>query len=310
MIPDAELQFGMKCIKLMLFVANFMFVLIGFLLLSIGLTIKTIYSDFDHFLVDHYYDAAKLAIALGIIIFFVAFFGCIGAVKQSVCLINIYALFLFLILILEVAVSIVASSMRYNLTTTVRREMRESMEFYNSYTNYVWDATQYNLHCCGVDGPEDWEQYNSASYNLIPVPRLLLDTRFDDVGNSSANATVVIQTANNTMNVAYNVPTTCCYNEECKNQNSVYTDGCLRGITFIVNECALLLGIGAICIAFIQVLGIIFANLLAKSVRRLKTQIEVARSERRQHIYEQLANAGNAKEKVSPVLYTPTSSEA
>nr|ACP18832.1 tetraspanin 1 [Chrysomela tremula] len=305
MLPETELNFGMKCVKLMLFVANLMFVLIGFLLLTIGLTIKSIYSNFDHFLVNHYYDASKLAIAVGIIIFFVAFFGCVGALKQSVCLINVYALLLFLVLMMEIAISIVASTMRYNLTDIVRKEMTESMKFYNADSGYLWDSTQYNIQCCGVVGPHDWDEY-STEFNLTKVPRLLMDSRSDDLLSSNIAENVTVYD----VQIAFRVPTTCCINESCESQHSVYSEGCLIAITYIINECALLLGIGALCIAFIQILGIIFANLLAKSVRKLKTQIEVERSERRQHIYEQLANAANSKQKVSPVLYTPTSSEA
>nr|CAI5843009.1 unnamed protein product [Callosobruchus analis] len=38
---------------------------------------------------DHYYSASNLSIAIGFIIFVVALFGCIGALKESVCLINV-----------------------------------------------------------------------------------------------------------------------------------------------------------------------------------------------------------------------------
>jgi CD63 antigen len=50
-----EIDVGMKCIKYMLFVANFMFVMIGFLLISIGSTIKAIYGDFEVFMAQHYF---------------------------------------------------------------------------------------------------------------------------------------------------------------------------------------------------------------------------------------------------------------
>lgn len=63
--------------------------MIGILLISIGTTIRTIYSDFEIFMESHYFSPAALMVAIGIIIFFVATFGCIGAMKGSVCLINL-----------------------------------------------------------------------------------------------------------------------------------------------------------------------------------------------------------------------------
>ncbi|XP_018564373.1 CD63 antigen-like [Anoplophora glabripennis] len=284
MAKQAELEVGMKCVKYMLFVANFMFVLVGFLLISIGTTIKAIYGDFEVFMENHYYSAAKLAIAIGVIIFFVALFGCVGAVKESVCLVNTYAFFLFCVLILEVSVSIAAYVMRGNLESTLKRNMLNSLQYNESYTTqYTWNATQYNLRCCGVTGPSDWSDVSDL-YDLNTV-----------VGTD--NTTIFL------------VPDTCCINESCTSEDSIYEFGCLNRITYIVSECALLLAVGALCVSFIQILGIIFSHLLARSIRRLKTQMAVEKMERRQHIYEQLAKSGQS-EKVSPVLYTPTSSEA
>lgn len=38
---------------------------------------------------SHYFSPAALLVAIGIIIFFVATFGCVGAMKGSTCIINI-----------------------------------------------------------------------------------------------------------------------------------------------------------------------------------------------------------------------------
>nr|XP_023011704.1 CD63 antigen-like [Leptinotarsa decemlineata] len=286
MIREKELNMNMRCIKYMIFVANFMFVLVGFLLISIGTTIKAIYSDFDEFLIDHYYNASKLAIAVGIIIFIVSLFGCVGALKESVCLMNMFALSLSLVLILEFATSIAALTMRGDIREEIRKEMNSSMDYYESYADFVWDATQYNLRCCGIDGPNDWKRYE-GKYNLKPVVNSII--------NSSTE---------------YAVPDSCCRSERCSNETSLYKRGCLNQITLIVTECALLLKIGTMCIAFIQLLGVIFAHLLARSIRRIKSQIQVDRMVRKQQIYEQFTQGSLNSENKSPVLYTPSSSEA
>lgn len=63
--------------------------MIGVLLISIGTTIRAIYTAFEVFMESHYFSPAALLIAIGIIIFFVALFGCVGAIRGSVCLINL-----------------------------------------------------------------------------------------------------------------------------------------------------------------------------------------------------------------------------
>ncbi|RZC41560.1 CD63 antigen [Asbolus verrucosus] len=197
-----EIDVGMKCIKYMLFVANFMFVMIGFLLISIGSTIKAIYGDFETFMEAHYFSPATLAVAIGVIIFFVALFGCVGAIKESTCLINLFAFFLTLLLILEIAAAVAAYVMRGQIEETIRKKMEYSIEDY-----YV-------------------DVYDRKAWNFAQS----------------------------------------------------------------------------------RMLGIIFAWMLAKAVRRLKTQELIDQDQNRQRIYEQLARGKD--ENPTPVLYTPTFSEA
>lgn len=276
----SNLDVGMKCVKYMLFTTNFMFVMIGFLLISIGSTIAGIYGDFDMFLEGHFFSPSSLLVAIGVIIFFVSLFGCIGAVKESTCLVNIYAVFLSLILILEISAAIAAYSMRNNMFTYIEKNMNESITDYpnNPQIMEQWDILQYNFECCGVRQPEDWDFMKNYTQpiNVDTIPVKIWEG-----------------------------PKTCCVEKEC---NNIYSDGCLGRLHYIVSECAYLVGTGAICVAIVQFLGIVFANMLAKSIRRIKTEEEVKRQENRQRLYAQLAMAGK-DDKPTPVLYTPTSSD-
>jgi len=139
-----------------------MFVLIGFLLISIGTTITFLYNDFSFFMEDHFFSPAALLVAIGIIIFFVSLIGCVGAVKGSTCLVNIYGLFLILLLILEVAAAIAAYSMRGNIGDYIHEAMKDSMDKYdeNHYVVEAWDGLQCRMQCCGIDGSSDWDNRN------------------------------------------------------------------------------------------------------------------------------------------------------
>lgn len=63
-----------------------------------------------------------------------------------------------------------------------------------------------------------------------------------------------------------------------------------------------------ISLDWFQFLGIVFSHMLAKAIRRIKTQGLVEQLQSRQQLYEQLARGQD--EKVTPVLYTPASSDA
>ncbi|XP_060529656.1 CD63 antigen-like isoform X2 [Cylas formicarius] len=233
---------------------------------------------------SQYYSPSILAIVIGFIILVIALFGCVGAIKESTCLVNTYSFFLAIVLVLEIAVSIAAYAMRANLNATIGNNMEVAMHHYdNEFNAFTWNATQYNLQCCGINEATEWNRFAGFS------------------GYYLTNATY--------RNETVNVPLTCCPDENCE-RYKVYEYGCLNRLTFIVSQCALLLGVGALCVSFIQLMGIIFAHMLAKSIRKLKTQIIVDKEERRRHFYEQMTKSEiDEPSKKSPILFT-TSSEA
>lgn len=55
---------------------------------------------------------------------------------------------------------------------------------------------------------------------------------------------------NGTENV-WEGPESCCYYSGC---SYIYEQGCLSRLTYVISQCAVLLGSGALCVAFVQVL--------------------------------------------------------
>lgn len=54
-----------------------------------GTTIYAIYHDVSFFLDEKFFSPATFVIVIGIIMLFVSLFGCVGALKESTCLVNI-----------------------------------------------------------------------------------------------------------------------------------------------------------------------------------------------------------------------------
>lgn len=87
------------------------------------------------------------------------------------------------------------------------------------------------MYCCGIDGASDW-------YGTFSTPSSLTSV--------SVNMTEM-----------WVGPASCCRpryrNDDTCPKNQVFKDGCLDALTYIVSESALLLGCGALAVAFIQV---------------------------------------------------------
>lgn len=80
--------------------------MVGILLISIGSTIKSIYHDFELFMEDHYFSPAALIIAVGAIILLIAVFGCMAAIKESVCMVNMVIATILLLIIQNVLLTL------------------------------------------------------------------------------------------------------------------------------------------------------------------------------------------------------------
>lgn len=109
------------------------------MIISIGMTIQTIYSDFEIFIDDHFMSPPTLMVAIGILLLFVSSFGCVGAIKESTMLINIYGVLLGCIFVLEVSAAIAAFALHSQIPDMLHRTMSQAIEFYPS-KEYVRDS--------------------------------------------------------------------------------------------------------------------------------------------------------------------------
>ncbi|KAF6207174.1 hypothetical protein GE061_018413 [Apolygus lucorum] len=73
----------MSCIKYLLFLFNLLFAISGIVILSVGIMIHEMYSNYSVFIGDKLFSLPLIFIVVGIFIFVVAFFGCCGAIKES-----------------------------------------------------------------------------------------------------------------------------------------------------------------------------------------------------------------------------------
>ncbi|KAL4714165.1 hypothetical protein ACJJTC_008519 [Scirpophaga incertulas] len=263
-----------------------MFDLSAALIISVGTTIYAKYEDLDFVLEDHFYTPATFVIVIGIIMLFVSLFGSIGALKESTCLVNIFGLVLSLVLVLELAAAITAYSMRGQMARIVDDRLKSTMPDY--YTNYMvadfFNFMQMRLNCCGIDSYTDWAE--------IEVPK-----------DSFAIGMIVDNIT---------IPYSCCAEKQFQTVNEeqcvkLYANGCMPRLVNLVYQCAGLLGAGALTIAFIQIIGIMFAFSLASAIRKAKAE----RARRRWEIQERVINAKSSlyphqpRQDMQPVMYVP-----
>ncbi|XP_059396488.1 CD9 antigen-like [Carassius carassius] len=103
-----KVEGGMKCVKYLLFLFNFIFWMIGSLVLAVGLWLRLDSKTVS--LLDGgpgtFFIGVYILIAAGGLVMLVGFFGCCGAVRESQCLLGLFFTCLLVIFGAEVAAGV------------------------------------------------------------------------------------------------------------------------------------------------------------------------------------------------------------
>uniref|UniRef100_A0A8I5ZUS8 Tetraspanin n=1 Tax=Rattus norvegicus TaxID=10116 RepID=A0A8I5ZUS8_RAT len=225
---------GMKCVKFLLYVLLLAFCACAVGLIAIGVAVQVVLKQ----AITHETTAGSLLpvviIAVGAFLFLVAFVGCCGACKENYCLMITFAIFLSLIMLVEVAVAIAGYVFRDQVKSEFSKSFQKQMQNYltDNKTATILDKLQKENKCCGASNYTDWER----------IPGMAKDR----------------------------VPDSCCINITvgCGNdfkESTIHTQGCVETIAAWLRKNVLLVAGAALGIAF--VLGIIFSCCLVKSIR-------------------------------------------
>jgi len=225
---------GMKCIKFLLFVFNFIFVLAGIGLIAAGAYVKIKLDDYFDFFGNDYTGPGILLIVVGVIIFLIAFLGCCGAIKENYCMIVTFTILLIVIFLLQLGGGIAGVVMRDNVDKEVNDILKDAMKNYNTSggVRKTWDKMQDEFSCCGVDSYKDWQTDAKLS-----TP-----------------------------------PASCCKvagSQKCTFTSTadLQTEGCTKAFEGFVKDNIIIIGGIGIGLALVQLIGIIFAICMCRAIK-------------------------------------------
>lgn len=234
---------------------NTLFWLVAVLILAVGIYIlvekQTVYSKLS----DATLDPAALFVCFGGVLFLITFCGCLGALRENVCLLTLYAAAIGLIFALEIAAGVLAFTMRAQLEKVVDNKLREAVVKYRDPKfqdlQLLIDTAQTELKCCGSQSFKDW-QLNIYFNCSTPSPE------------------------------ACGVPYSCCrsdtINRQCgygikdnANRNQlIYTAGCLNVAKAWLMNNLLAVGIASLVILVLQMIAICLSLNLKSDVKVLQ----------------------------------------
>lgn len=165
----SKVQGGMKCVKYLLFVFNFIFWLSGSLVLAVGLWLRfdpdTANLLAENDAPEHFFIAVYILIGAGGVMMLVGFFGCFGAVRESQCLLGSFFACLLLIFGAEVAAGVFGFLNKEKIIKDVQNYYESAMV----NDNGTAVASMYHdvLECCGTESFRPNELCNGGSPDTV-----------------------------------------------------------------------------------------------------------------------------------------------
>uniref|UniRef100_A0A8D8RDB0 Tetraspanin n=1 Tax=Cacopsylla melanoneura TaxID=428564 RepID=A0A8D8RDB0_9HEMI len=146
-------------IKCVLLVFNFIFALSSLGICFLAFIISSKASSLSDATGGQTTVLASLLIVTSTIVFFVAFFGCCGVVRESHCMIVTYICILFALFLTEASLGAAALLNKSSLEETSQQNLKTMLsDYYDSTDKRTFlDRIQIELHCCGVQSPVDWK---------------------------------------------------------------------------------------------------------------------------------------------------------
>ncbi|XP_038834173.1 tetraspanin-33-like isoform X2 [Salvelinus namaycush] len=144
---DKEFSFVSPVVKYLLFLFNLIFWMISLVLMSIGIYARMM-KHAEAAMACLAVDPAILLLIVGVLMFFITFCGCVGSLRENICLLQTFCIFLTIIFLLQLAAGVLgfvfsdkfsccggvtytdwSQNMYFNCTTDNRSRERCSVPF-------------------------------------------------------------------------------------------------------------------------------------------------------------------------------------
>ncbi|XP_018618088.1 tetraspanin-14-like [Scleropages formosus] len=151
------------CYKYLMFSYNIIFWLAGAAFIAIGLwawSEKGVLLDLTQVTRMHGFDPVWLVLLVGAITFILGFAGCVGALRENICLLKFFTGLISIIFFLELTAAVLAFVFQNPLKEWINDFFLTNIKGYRDDADLqnLIDSLQKLNQCCGAQGPEDWDR--------------------------------------------------------------------------------------------------------------------------------------------------------
>ncbi|KAJ0004620.1 hypothetical protein NQD34_010834 [Periophthalmus magnuspinnatus] len=164
------------CYKYLMFSYNIVFWLLGAALIAAGLwawSEKGVLQDLSVLTRIHGFDPVWALLVAGVVMFVLGFAGCVGALRENLCLLKAFSSMVGLIFFLEVLAVVLVLVFQSQVFEWIQTFFMRNIRAYRDDIDLqnLIDSLQTSTWCCGAQGPEDWEHNPYFSCNSTNASR-------------------------------------------------------------------------------------------------------------------------------------------
>ncbi|XP_033832001.1 tetraspanin-33 [Periophthalmus magnuspinnatus] len=257
-----DFTFVSPVVKYLLFLFNFLFWVISLLMVAIGVYARMM-KHTEAALACLAVDPAVMLMVVGVLMFFITFCGCVGSLRENICLLQTFCICLTVIFLLQLTAGILgfifSDKARDKVTEMINKAIthyRDDIDLQN-----LIDFGQREFGCCGGVAYTDWSKnmyFNCRDDNpsrercSVPFSCCLL-TKEKDVINTMCGQ--------NMQELDY-----------LEAGDVIHTNGCIDKLVDWIHGNMFILGGVALGLAIPQLVGILLSQIL---INQIKDQIEL-----------------------------------
>lgn len=259
--------------KIFLIVINILFFLLGIVLMVAGIVLKLkqgndvlpalrILQENATTLEQTMGNISLLAIAIGVLVAFVSGFGLFGAACEVRCILVTYAVFVIILLVMEIAAVALGFTLRNKINEKVKEEMLNLLEenYVDDSLNSInpvsneWNLLFLNFNCCAVN------PVTEVKNDFDKTPWCTTEGECHDI-NAKIPKTCCVGV--NARNFEQEAPRSCFVH---LNTGDFKTTGCFDRIKELIKSNSVVVIATSLTIMIIEILGIVFSIILFRQI--------------------------------------------
>ncbi|XP_029969480.1 tetraspanin-33 [Salarias fasciatus] len=260
--PGADFTFVSPVVKYLLFLFNFIFWVISLVMVAIGVYARVM-KHAEAALACLSVDPAIMLLVVGVLMFIITFCGCVGSIRENICLLQIFCVCLTVIFLLQLVAGILGFVFSDKARDKVTEIINDAIVHYRNDLDLqnLIDFGQREFGCCGGISYTDWSRNmyfncddSNPSRERCSVPfSCCIVTKEKEVINTMCGQDMQVL-------------------EFSEAGNHIHTNGCIDKLVNWIHSNLFLLGGIALGLAIPQLVGILLSQIL---INQIKDQIEL-----------------------------------